>query len=70
MRNLAAVYRPTRLDDVVGQDSAKKVLREHLKTRPSSGYLFVGSAGTGKTTHTKHSSRNAAPLFGGHDTPR
>lgn len=50
MRNLAAVYRPTRLDDVVGQDSAKKVLREHLKTRPSSGYLFVGSAGTGKTT--------------------
>lgn len=50
MRNLAAVYRPTRLDDVVGQDSAKKVLRNHLEAKPKSGYLFVGSAGTGKTT--------------------
>lgn len=50
MRNLAAVYRPTRLDDVVGQDSAKKVLRNHLQAKPKSGYLFVGSAGTGKTT--------------------
>ena len=50
MRNLAATYRPTRLDDVVGQEQAKQVLRVHLKTKPKSGYLFVGSAGTGKTT--------------------
>lgn len=50
MRNLAAVYRPTRLDDVVGQEDAKKVLRQHLNNKPKSGYLFVGSAGTGKTT--------------------
>lgn len=50
MRNLAAIYRPDRLDDVVGQDSAKIVLRKHLETKPKSGYLFVGSAGTGKTT--------------------
>lgn len=50
MRNLAAVYRPTRLDDVVGQENPKKVLRNHLQTKPKSGYLFVGSAGTGKTT--------------------
>lgn len=50
MRNLAAIYRPTRLDDVVGQEDPKKVLRNHLQSKPKSGYLFVGSAGTGKTT--------------------
>lgn len=50
MRNLAAIYRPTRLDDVVGQEDPKKVLRAHLQSKPKSGYLFVGSAGTGKTT--------------------
>lgn len=50
MRNLAAIYRPTRLDDVVGQENPKRVLRNHLQAKPKSGYLFVGSAGTGKTT--------------------
>lgn len=50
MRNLAATYRPNRLDDVVGQEQAKQVLRVHLRNKPKSGYLFVGSAGTGKTT--------------------
>lgn len=50
MRNLAAVYRPTRLDDVVGQEKAKAILRNHLSSSPSSGYLFCGGAGTGKTT--------------------
>lgn len=50
MRNLAATYRPSRLEDVVGQEQAKQVLQAHLRTKPKSGYLFVGSAGTGKTT--------------------
>lgn len=50
MRNLAAKYRPTVLEDVVGQEQAKRVLRTHLDSKPKSGYLFVGSAGTGKTT--------------------
>lgn len=50
MRNLAATYRPSKLEDVVGQEQAKQVLRVHLKNKPKSGYLFVGSAGTGKTT--------------------
>lgn len=50
MRNLAATYRPTVLDDVVGQEQVKRVLRTHLASKPKSGYLFVGSAGTGKTT--------------------
>lgn len=50
MRNLAATYRPARLDDVVGQEQAKRVLRAHMQSKPKSGYCFVGSAGTGKTT--------------------
>lgn len=50
MRNLAATYRPTTLEDVVGQEQAKQVLRVHLKTKPKSGYIMTGSAGTGKTT--------------------
>lgn len=50
MRNLAATYRPQRLDDVVGQEQAKTVLRAHLASKPKSGYLFVGNAGCGKTT--------------------
>lgn len=50
MRNLAATYRPSRLEDVVGQEQAKRVLEVHIKIKPKSGYLFVGSAGTGKTT--------------------
>lgn len=50
MRNLAAIYRPTKLDDVVGQESPKKILRNHLSTIVKSSYIFVGSAGTGKTT--------------------
>lgn len=50
MRNLAAFYRPECLDDVVGQEQAKQVLKVHLRNKPKSGYLFTGSAGTGKTT--------------------
>lgn len=50
MRNLAATYRPSRLEDVVGQEQVKQVLGVHLEAKPKSGYLFVGSAGTGKTT--------------------
>lgn len=50
MRNLAAIYRPAKLDEVVGQEQAKQVLRVHLQNKPKSGYLFCGGAGTGKTT--------------------
>lgn len=50
MRNLAAIYRPTRLEDVVGQDSVKKILRAQLDNKPKAAQLYVGSAGTGKTT--------------------
>lgn len=50
MRNLAATYRPTKLEDVVGQEQAKAILRTHLASKPKSSYLFCGNAGTGKTT--------------------
>ena len=50
MRNLAATYRPTKLEDVVGQKQAKAILTTHLASKPKSSYLFCGGAGTGKTT--------------------
>lgn len=50
MRNLAATYRPSTLDDVVGQEQAKAILMTHLTSKPKSSYLFCGNAGTGKTT--------------------
>lgn len=50
MRNLAATYRPRRLDDVVGQEQVKAILRTHLATKPKSAYIACGGAGTGKTT--------------------
>lgn len=50
MRNLAATYRPLKLDDVVGQEQAKAILLNHIANKPKSSYLFCGGAGTGKTT--------------------
>lgn len=50
MRNLAATYRPSTLDDVVGQEQAKAILLTHLNSKPRSSYAFCGGAGTGKTT--------------------
>lgn len=50
MRNLAATYRPTRIEDVVGQEQAKKILVTHINSKPKSSYLLCGGAGTGKTT--------------------
>ena len=48
---LAVKYRPQRLDDVVEQDIIKHILSNQLKTKKiKNAYLFVGSAGTGKTT--------------------
>lgn len=44
-------YRPRVLTDVVGQDHIKKVIANQVKTDSLvHSYLFVGPAGTGKTT--------------------
>ena len=51
MESLAVKYRPTTFDDVVEQNSVKTILRHQLETNTiQHAYLFVGSAGCGKTT--------------------
>ncbi len=48
---LARKYRPQKLDDVIAQEHITRTLANALKTgRLSSGYLFTGPRGTGKTT--------------------
>jgi DNA polymerase-3 subunit gamma/tau len=44
-------HRPTDLDMIIGQDPVKRILRNQVeKGDIAHAYLFVGSAGTGKTT--------------------
>lgn len=44
-------YRPACLSDVCGQEHVKRALGNQVKQgKPSHAYLFVGPAGTGKTT--------------------
>lgn len=51
MESLAVKYRPKTWDDVVEQNSIKTILGYQLKTGTiKNAYLFVGSAGCGKTT--------------------
>lgn len=48
---LATKYRPKVFDDVVEQDSTKIILQQQLNSGEfKHAYLFVGGAGTGKTT--------------------
>ena len=48
---LAVKYRPHTWEDVVEQDSTKIILKQQLETNEfQHAYLFVGGAGTGKTT--------------------
>lgn len=42
-------YRPSKFEDVIGQDAAVKAFRSALK-KSSRAFLFVGPSGTGKTT--------------------
>lgn len=48
---LAIKYRPITFNEVVEQDSIKIILQQQIKENSfKSAYLFVGGAGTGKTT--------------------
>ena len=50
-QTLAVKYRPHKWEDVVEQDSTKVILQQQLETGEfQHSYLFVGGAGTGKTT--------------------
>lgn len=50
MDALHTKYRPTRLEDVVGQDHAMAGLKAVLAARKQQAFIFEGPSGTGKTT--------------------
>lgn len=51
IKSLAIKYRPNTWDDVVEQQTIKEILQQQLLTGTiKNAYLFVGGAGTGKTT--------------------
>ena len=51
MASLATEYRPRYFEEVVGQEYIKAILQSQIKTGEfKNAYLFVGGAGTGKTT--------------------
>jgi DNA polymerase-3 subunit gamma/tau len=59
--NLARKYRPRKLDEVIGQPLASKILAEALsKDRIAPAYLFCGPRGVGKTTCARIFARAAA----------
>lgn len=49
--DLNVVYRPCRVDEMVGQDVNKNIIRSNLDNgKPSHTFLFTGPPGCGKTT--------------------
>ena len=51
MASLATIYRPKTFDEVVGQEYIKAILQSQINAGEfKNAYLFVGGAGTGKTT--------------------
>ncbi len=42
--------RPKILDDVIGNEMAIRVIKEHIESNSVTGYLFSGNPGVGKTT--------------------
>jgi DNA polymerase-3 subunit gamma/tau len=66
----ARKYRPQRFDDVVGQEHVTRTIRNALKRdRISSGYLFCGPRGTGKTTVARLLAKAVNCVNGPTDTP-
>jgi len=50
MTSLHTKYRPTTLDEVVGQDHVKKAIAAVLSAGQQQAFMFDGPSGTGKTT--------------------
>jgi DNA polymerase-3 subunit gamma/tau len=49
--NLSQKYRPTKFEDILGQEDIIFILRNQIaKKRIGSSYLFLGPSGSGKTT--------------------
>ncbi|TDV23059.1 putative ATPase [Mycoplasmopsis mustelae] len=49
-KNLANQLRPEKLEDIVGQEHIKKLLKEVIENKITSSFLFFGESGIGKTT--------------------
>lgn len=47
---LALKYRPTALDQVIGQEPVVRALEKIVEKRSSHAFLFIGNSGIGKTT--------------------
>jgi DNA polymerase-3 subunit gamma/tau len=47
---LAVKYRPSSFDDVIGQDTSVKIIKNSLNCPGSKTYMFSGTRGSGKTT--------------------
>ena len=53
MKPLAVVYRPQTFEDVVEQDTIKKILQNQIDSGTvKNAYLFCGPAGCGKTSNS------------------
>lgn len=51
MKSLYTIYRPTKWDEVVGQESIIKILKQQIETSEIFNcMIFSGTSGTGKTT--------------------
>lgn len=54
IQSLAVKYRPVRFNEIVEQEAIRKILQTQIDTNTTkNAYLFVGSAGTGKTTSAR-----------------
>jgi len=49
-QSLTEKYRPRRIDDFVGLDKVKRIMRNLVAKPKASAFLFSGPSGTGKTT--------------------
>ena len=50
---LVEKYRPTNLDNYVGNESIKKSISNYIEQNDIQNLIFYGPAGTGKTTLAK-----------------
>ena len=50
---LVEKYRPTKLDNYVGNENIKSVISKYLEQNDIQNFIFYGPAGTGKTTLAK-----------------